>query len=102
MKNYIEEHANQSFKIKDVASHAGFSVSRASRLFKETFGKTMIQYALEIRLNTAIELMKYSEMTLEQIAEVSGFGSYTYFHRVFREAHGVSPTKLLAKEKKFR
>ncbi|MFE5319818.1 helix-turn-helix domain-containing protein [Paenibacillus sp. NPDC056579] len=94
MKSFIEEHAILPFKIEDVAAHVGLSVSRAVHLFKECFGKTMIQYALEIRLSTSIERMNYSSMTLEQIAETSGFGSYTYFHRVFREKYGISPKEF--------
>jgi len=95
MKSYIEEHANQPFKIKDVANHVGFSVSRTSHLFKEKFGKTIIEYALEIRLNTAVNLIKYSDMSFEQVSEIAGFSSYTYFHRVFRKMYGVSPTEFL-------
>lgn len=91
MKRYIEEHATMTFKIADVARHVGLSVSRAVHLFKECFGKTMIQYALEIRLSSAVERMKYSVLTLEQIAESCGFGNYAYFHRAFKEAYGVSP-----------
>ena len=95
MKRFIEEHANQSFRIKDVADYVGFSVSRASHLFKEKFGKTMIEYAMEIRLNTAINLIKNSDMSFEQISEIAGFSSYTYFHRVFRKHYGISPTEFL-------
>jgi AraC family transcriptional regulator of arabinose operon len=91
MKRFIEEHATTTFKIEDVARHVGLSVSRAVHLFKECFGKTMIQHALEIRLSLAIERMRYSRMTLEQISLSCGFGSYAYFHRVFKEAYGVSP-----------
>jgi AraC family transcriptional regulator of arabinose operon len=36
----------------------------------------MIQYALEIKLATAVELMNYSALKLEQIAFSSGFGKY--------------------------
>ncbi|WP_284644170.1 AraC family transcriptional regulator [Paenibacillus silviterrae] len=92
MKAFIEENAVSPFKVQDVARHAGLSVSRAVHLFKECYGKTMIEYTMELRLLTAIERMKYSFMTLEQIAETSGFGSYTYFHRVFRERYGMSPS----------
>ncbi|NHN28586.1 AraC family transcriptional regulator [Paenibacillus agricola] len=91
MKSFIEEHAILPLKIEDVAQHVGISVSRAVHLFKECFNKTIIQYAQEIRLATSVERMAYSYLTLEQIAETSGFGSYSYFHRVFREKYGVSP-----------
>jgi AraC family transcriptional regulator of arabinose operon len=91
MKRYIEAHASVTFKVEDVAAHVGLSVSRAIHLFKEYFGKTMIEYAQEVRLSSAVERMQYSAMTLEQIAESCGFGSYPYFHRVFKLKHGVSP-----------
>jgi AraC family transcriptional regulator, arabinose operon regulatory protein len=94
MKHFIEENAVSPFKVEDVARHVGLSVSRAVHLFKECFGKTMIEYAMELRLLTAVERMKYSLMTLEQIAETSGFGSYTYFHRVFRERYHMSPSEF--------
>jgi AraC family transcriptional regulator of arabinose operon len=92
MKRYIEAHASVTFKVDDVASHVGLSVSRAVHLFKEYFGKTMIEYAQEVRLSSAVERMHYSAMTLEQISESCGFGSYPYFHRVFKQKHGISPS----------
>ncbi|MEH7254012.1 AraC family transcriptional regulator [Neobacillus niacini] len=91
MMRYIEEHATTAFKVEDVARHAGLSISRSVHLFKSSVGKTMIEYALEIRLSAAIERMKYTSLTLEQIAEDCGFGSYPYFHRVFHKKYGVSP-----------
>ncbi|MEO2205973.1 AraC family transcriptional regulator [Paenibacillus pabuli] len=95
LKRFIEEHATVTFKLEEAARYAGLSLSRAVRLFKEHYGKTMIQYAIEIRLNVALERMKYSEMTLEHIAETCGFASYSYFHRVFRAHFGMSPLEYL-------
>lgn len=91
MKRYIEEHATRTFKVEEVAQHARLSVSRAVHLFKECFGQTMMEYALELRLAAAVEKMTYTSMTLEQIAQMCGFGGYSYFHRVFKEAYGVAP-----------
>jgi AraC family transcriptional regulator of arabinose operon len=96
LKRFIEEHATVTFKLDEAAHDAGLSLSRAVHLFKACYGKTMIQYAIEIRLNAALERMKYSSMTLEQIAETCGFASYSYFHRVFRAKYGVSPAKYRA------
>lgn len=91
MMRYIEEHATTTFKVEDVALHAGLSVSRSVHLFKNSVGKTMMEYAHEIRLSAAIERMKYTSMTLDQIAEDCGFGAYPYFHKVFKKNYGVAP-----------
>ncbi|MCZ8515581.1 AraC family transcriptional regulator [Paenibacillus filicis] len=98
LKRFIEEHATVTFKLEEAAEHVGLSLSRAVHLFKACYGKTMIQYALEIRLNTAVERIKYSSMTLDQIAETCGFASYSYFHRVFRARYGTSPARFRAAE----
>ncbi|MFV8827923.1 AraC family transcriptional regulator [Alkalihalobacterium sp. APHAB7] len=91
MMRYIEEHATSGLKVEDAAQFAGLSVSRAVHLFKSSVGKTMIEYVQEIRLSTAINQMKYTSMTLEHIAHNSGFGTYPYFHRVFKKKYGMSP-----------
>ncbi|WP_025720364.1 AraC family transcriptional regulator [Paenibacillus sp. 1-18] len=94
IKNYIEENASSNFKLDDVSSHVGISVSRAVHLFKETFDTSIMQYTLDIRLNMARERIIFSPMSLEQAAESSGFANYTYFHRVFRSRFGMSPKEF--------
>lgn len=94
MQRYIEEHATVPFKLQDLAESVDLSVSRAVHLFKENFQKTIIQYTHEVRLSIAEERMKYSTMTLEQIAVTCGFGSYSHFYRVFRKQYGISPAKF--------
>ncbi|WP_054956604.1 AraC family transcriptional regulator [Paenibacillus dakarensis] len=94
MKNFIEENASSIFKLEDVAAHVDISVSRAVHLFKEAFNTTIMQYALDIRLEIAKERIIFSAMSLEDVAETSGFASYTYFHRVFRSRFGISPKEF--------
>ncbi|WP_054859760.1 AraC family transcriptional regulator [Gracilibacillus sp. JCM 18860] len=92
MMRYIEEHATkQGFKVQDVADHCHLSVSRCVHLFKEHLQTTIIEYAQSIRISTAINQMKYTTMTLENIALNCGFGSYSYFHRVFKKQYNISP-----------
>lgn len=91
MKQYIMENATTPFQLEDVAKNAGISVPRAVALFKSAFNQTIMQYALEVRLSIARDRIKFTMANLERIAESSGFGSYTYFHRVFRAKYGISP-----------
>lgn len=91
MKRFIEENASDAFKVKDVASHAELSVSRTAHLFKQSYGETIMQYALKVRLAMAVNQMKYSKHTLEHIAQSCGLGGYPYFHRVFKERYGLTP-----------
>lgn len=93
MMRYIEEHALDTFMIEEVASSVDLSVSRSVHLFKEYTGKTMIEYAQEIRLTAALSQMKYTNMTLDHIAENCGFGNYPYFHRVFKKVYQQPPGK---------
>lgn len=91
MKTFVQEKAMFAFKIEDVAQYAGLSISRSVHLFKECYGISIMEYAKEVRMAAAVERIKYSQMPLEQIAEASGFASYSFFYRVFREKYGMSP-----------
>ncbi|WP_163538029.1 AraC family transcriptional regulator [Gracilibacillus sp. YIM 98692] len=92
MMRFIEQHATTpGFKVQDVADHCHLSVSRSVHLFKEHVGQTIIDYAQSIRISAAINQMKYTTMTLENIALNCGFGSYSYFHRVFKKQYSISP-----------
>ena len=94
MRRFIEDHAVEKLRVADVAEHVSLSESRAIHLFKEITGRSIVDYLMEVRLNFAIEQMKYTGSTLEEIAENSGFGTYSYFHRVFRRLKGMSPGKF--------
>lgn len=98
MMRYIEENATKpDFQVQDIANDCNLSVSRCVRLFKEYVEQTMIEYAQSIRISTAINQMEYTTMTLENIAQNCGFGSYSYFHRVFKKFHRISPREYREK-----
>ncbi len=91
MKRYIEEHAFEKLRVAEVAAAASLSESRALHLFREVTGQSIVDYLTEVRLSAAIDQLKYTNATLEEIAESTGFGTYTYFHRVFKRKIGEAP-----------
>lgn len=99
IKQYIEEHASQPFRLEEAAAHVDLSVSRAVHLFKEAFGTSIIKYANDVRLDMASERIIFSPLPLEQVAETCGFANYTYFHRLFRSRFGLSPKQYRTKKR---
>lgn len=91
MKYFIEQHATEPFTITEVANYVDLSVSRAVHLFKEAFGQSIMDYTIMVRLSMACERIEHSTLKLEQIAELSGFQSYSYFHRTFKSRLSLSP-----------
>ncbi|WP_331436940.1 helix-turn-helix domain-containing protein, partial [Paenibacillus sp. E194] len=91
MKHYIEMNVTDPFTLQDVATRVQLSVSRASHIFKETFHQSVMDYAIQLRLTMACERILHGYMPLEQIAEMCGFQSYSYFHRTFKTRLGIAP-----------
>lgn len=91
IKHFIEQNATSYFTLEDAASEVGLSVSRIVHLFKSTFGRTIIDYTIDVRLSIACERIRLTSMPLELIAETSGFRNYCYFSRKFRTRYKVSP-----------
>lgn len=91
MKHYIEEHAFKAIRVEDISKGAGLSESRASHLFKDYYGYSLIQYVQEVRLRNALNLIQFTDYTLEYISEICGFNNYSYFHKVFKEKFDLTP-----------
>ncbi len=96
IREYIEEHAVSGFTVKDVADHVGLSTSRVMHLFKDSFGVTISQYTLDIKLGAARQQIAVYDMTLEEVALQCGFPNYSYFYRVFVERYKVTPKEFRA------
>lgn len=63
------------------------------RIFKEVTGMTISQYINANRLKAAEKMLRESADSVTHISAASGFGSVTYFNKVFRESLGISPVQ---------
>ncbi|WP_343330814.1 AraC family transcriptional regulator [Polaribacter staleyi] len=55
-----------------------------SKFFKKTFNKTFTSYLNEYRVSKACELLKESDISVEQIAFETGYPNLSFFHRQFK------------------
>lgn len=74
-----------------MAEMAGISKDYFSRIFRSVTGLNYSKWLNLIRLEKAAELLADKDMTLTEIAMLSGFQSISSFNRVFHTEKGMSP-----------
>ena len=89
--SFIAAHFTENISLTDVAEALGYSPYIISRVFSKTFHCNFNTYLNNIRLEYACNLLLYTEQTITDVYENSGFNSQRTFNRVFYEQYKMSP-----------
>ena len=89
--SYIDEHFREKIYIDDLSAMINVSPDYFTKMFKESIGKTPIDYINGMRVNSAMELLCTTEMSMTEIAESIGFCNPNYFHKIFKQYMVTSP-----------
>lgn len=84
--------------LADIAAAAGYSKFHLHRLFSETTGQTMHDYALRHRLTEAARQLVFSNQPLIEIALQSGYTSQQAFTSAFRAMYKLPPAEYRAQQ----
>lgn len=90
--NYIHTHYTEDISLASLADTFYISPYYLSHQFKNVTGYTVVQYIQLTRIKNAQYLLLNSPMRITQIAESTGFSSFSQFNRVFRKFCGMSPS----------
>lgn len=91
MLSYIHSHYNEPLTVSSIAAAAHIGKSECFRCFHTIVKKTPLEYLCSYRLSRAAHLLAHSEQSLTEICYSCGFGSNSYFGKVFREHTGMTP-----------
>lgn len=97
--NYIELHYFEEITLCDALNISHMSKSSFYRSFRQVTGEAFNQYINKLRIVKAHKLITDTKLTLQKIAEKTGFSSTAHMTRLFREMHGVSPSEYRRKNK---
>lgn len=75
----------------DYSKHLGISTSYFQHLYTVFFGISFQSDLINIRLEYAKNLILSTSLTIEQIAEMSGYSNEIHFYRQFRKKTGMTP-----------
>ena len=77
--------------VSELAKKHSMSAKYFRTLFKKLYNVTPTQYIISLRLQTAVKLLNESNMSIGEIAELSGFSDLYYFSKIFKAKFGLSP-----------
>lgn len=88
----IHAEHSQPWTVESLASKVAMSRSRFANRFRELMGTGPMTYLSDWRLQKALALLDTSRMSVQQIADHSGYRSPSAFTRAFSGKFGASPS----------
>lgn len=87
---FIQENLSQKITISMLSSMACLSERQYTRIFKEAYGVSPMEYVINCRLTLACRMMKNSNKTLTEICATCGFGDKVSFSRLFKKRYHIT------------
>ncbi len=96
--DYIEGHYSEKINLTELAQMCFYNPSYFSKVFRETFGKSLTDFVQEKRVEKAAEFLKNTEMSIEDIVKQTGFCDKKQLYKIFKKVTGVTPGEYRANE----
>ncbi len=90
--DWIRLHAHRQLTIEAMAGQAATSPRTFARRFREQTGTTPLQWLLDLRVRNVQALLESTDMSVDLIAEQTGFDSAATLRDRFRRIVGTSPS----------
>ena len=91
VKDYIDMHFTEKIMLDDLSERFFINKYYLTRIFREQFGMPISQYIMQLRITHAKRNLRFTTLSMEEIAVECGLEDANYFSRVFRKVEGVSP-----------
>jgi len=91
----LRSHLEQPPCQVDLARQVGVSDRTLQKGFKAVFGMTPFAYLTRQRMNQAEQLLRQSDQTVAEVANLVGYANPAQFAAAFKRQFGVSPRECL-------
>lgn len=95
-QHYMLENLERRLSLEQIASYTGYSPSRFSTLFRQQTGESPLAWFNRQKISHACQLLKTTNMRVNQICHKIGFDDSYYFSRLFKQMTGLSPKQFRA------
>lgn len=91
---YIRNHYDEDFGLTQLAGRVGIHPAYLGRLLKKATGKSFNDIITGIRYEKVVELLKNSDMNINDIFKKVGYNNRQSFLRAFRGECGMTPSEF--------
>ena len=92
--DYINKHCTDNLTLDEISEKAGFSKYHFSRLFKQFTSVSFYKYLNLHRIMYAEKLLIDPDISVTEVALLSGFNSISSFIRMFKICKNCTPTEF--------
>lgn len=93
MLSYIQAHYNEKLTAAKLAYQVHISERECYRLFQNMLGITPGEFIMSLRLQKAQDLLRHTDKSILEIALETGFGTSSYFCKIFKMHHHITPNQ---------
>lgn len=94
---FIKKNCGFHLQLEQLAAKCNYNPAYFSRLFKKYTGKTFTEYLTDARLDYACELLKNTNMQIDDVIVKCGISDRSKFFKAFADKFGVTPKKFRKK-----
>lgn len=91
LSKQIVDNPSKNYDLKSLSLDSGLSQLKLQDGFKHLYKRTVTDYIRHVRLETARDLLRNSELNISQVVYTIGFTSRSYFSKIFKEKYGITP-----------
>jgi AraC-like DNA-binding protein len=90
IRQYLDNNYTQKISLEDLEKSFFISRFYLTREYKKIYGVTIINYLQDKRLTKAKELLRFTHLPIEAIAEQCGIPDPNYFNKVFKKSEAMT------------
>jgi len=94
VKSYIDENYSQDLKVSSLARMEFMEAGYLGETFAKQFGLSINEYINQVRIKRAMELIRTTDMKLNDIAYAVGYKNYNNFFSNFKKIASIKPTQF--------
>ena len=91
IKDYLDTHYTEKITLDALAERFYINKFYLTRVFKEQFGQSVTNYLVQLRITQSKRLLRFTDRSIEAVAQECGLNDANYFSRLFKKVEGTTP-----------